>query len=306
LWGNYEYNIFKFLNDTILPGTPLTAPLQTNDTSKEERQSTYIYDDQYDTGVENISNICQFVKFNGKKSLGIWGSDKANEVSGADGTMFRPFINDDEPLAVFLDTLFRRVTISYAGDDYVRGIRMKRYILDKKNIVNSSVDPDYYLNAPAGLLNLTKALNDTPIFVSKPFFLDADPYYASMVDFTNGKANSTLHETFIDVEPITGITFNAMKRVQINTLVKNSLIMYPKINTTIFPVFWFQIYGSISESQAEDFKSSLVFALDLAYWVGIGGVIGGITFGVIGIALFILSFMCRRPSYLDLDYESIN
>jgi len=134
--------------------------------------------------------------------------------------------------------------------------------------------------------------------------LDADESYKSSIIFTNGKADPNIHETYIDVEPTTGFTFNARKRVQINALLKNSMIRFPKLNTTFFPVFWFEIFGTIGDGQATDFKNTVIFGKNMARYM-IYGSIGGIVFSLLGVGLFILAFVMnsKRGKYIEVEKE---
>jgi len=312
LWGHYEYNILKFLNRTILPGTPIKAPLQANDSSMEDKEILYRYDDQYETGVDDISKVGLYTKFRGQKELSYWGSAAANKIRGTDGSINRPFIDNLDPLIMFIDTLFRSVDMTFEKVDVIKGITMNRYIFNKYNFANVSVDPAHNLYAPSGLINITKPMNMTPVFVSKPFFMDADPYYTSMINFTNGVANSTLHETFIDVEPTTGFTLNVKKkRVQINTLARNTIIKYPKLKNTFFPVYWFDIYGGIGDPQAAQFKKTVGFAINLIYYAPIVGSIAGSVFAIIGVVILITTCSNKRKDYTELsnnidDGQTIN
>ena len=64
-----------------------------------------------------------------------------------------------------------------------------------------------------GLGNLTH-IGGFPLYLSKPHYLESDPYVQEMV---LGLAPDPVdHLTFIDVEPRSGVTFRTHKRVQIN------------------------------------------------------------------------------------------
>lgn len=47
------------------------------------------------------------------------------------------------------------------------------------------------------------SLVGAPVFVSKAHFLDADPYYLSLI--TGLSPNRTLHDTNVDVEPVSAV-----------------------------------------------------------------------------------------------------
>lgn len=59
-----------------------------------------------------------------------------------------------------------------------------------------------------------------PLFLSKPHLLDCDPALQSSV-LGLSPSNDT-HLNYIDLEPITGVTFDAHKRVQLNILLEDT------------------------------------------------------------------------------------
>ena len=68
---------------------------------------------------------------------------------------------------------------------------------------NKSQDPGFYFDGPSGVLNLTAVYpQHVPIFASKPHFLDGDPGYVANV--TGLHPNRSLHDSFLNVEPLTG------------------------------------------------------------------------------------------------------
>jgi hypothetical protein len=72
---------------------------------------------------------------------------------------------------------------------------------------------------PRGLTNLT-LMGGFPLFLSKPHLLDCDPALQSSV-LGLSPSNDT-HLNYIDLEPITGVTFDAHKRVQLNILLEDT------------------------------------------------------------------------------------
>jgi lysosome membrane protein 2 len=67
---------------------------------------------------------------------------------------------------------------------------------------------------PAGVLNLTTCQQGIPIIMSSPHFLYADERFLKDVDGLNPDA--LLHNTFLSVEPTTGLLMKANKRLQFN------------------------------------------------------------------------------------------
>lgn len=86
-------------------------------------------------------------------------------------------------------------------------------------------------------------LTDTagaPVFISKPHFLDADPYYASRV--AGMQPNRSLHDENLMIEPMSGVAMQVVQRGQLNLYVTASLL-YPNIAPAYVPVSWIeQVY----------------------------------------------------------------
>jgi len=136
---------------------------------------------------------------------------------------------------------------------------------------------------PSGMANLSAPYNGIPLYVSKPHFLDADPCYLEQVVMT--PPNRTLHETMLDVEPITGTTFNAKKRLQLNIYMRPILLLYPNIPEVYCPMVWIEEGGTITESLVDQFKNSIDIAIAVENWVGIGG-------KAVGAFLLFLAIVC--------------
>ena len=75
------------------------------------------------------------------------------------------------------------------------------------------------------------------MFISKPHFLDADPYYASLV--VGMYPNRSLHDENILVEPMSGVAMQVQQRGQLNLYVTASLL-YPNLSTAYVPVSWLE------------------------------------------------------------------
>jgi len=130
-------------------------------------------------------------------------------------------------------------------------------------------------------------------------FLDADPCYFEQVVMTS--PNRTIHETMLDIEPLTGATFNAKKRLQLNIYMRPILLLYPNLPEVYCPMVWIEEGGTITESLADQFKSNINLALAIENWVGIGGKI----VGSLLLVLAIVAFMCVIVfSYLEREKVS--
>ena len=95
----------------------------------------------------------------------------------------------------------------YVRDVIIDGIHLYEYELPSDELLNSTQDPGFYANGPSGVLNITAvAPSNAPLFISKPHFLHADPGYCRNV--TGLHPNSDLHDSHLDVEPLTGKLVN--------------------------------------------------------------------------------------------------
>jgi len=283
LWGGKEYPLLKFLS-TVKPGTPTEFSLQDNQTDRDAARKANNYQkDSWNTGIKNITLVGQFTKWRGVAIQDVWGSVDANTVRGTDGAGFRPHPNG--PVEAFVPSSSRRNSLIKTGDVVVQGIKLLRYTLNPLNMANSTDQPAYFLNAPYGLLNLSAPMNGTPVFISKPMFMDAHESYRDAIDFLNAEIDPDLHDTHLDVEPMSGIVMNAFKRMQINVLVRGTPTLFPNLQEIFFPIIWFQESGSIGEKDAKEFKGQVYLALDIVEY-------GSIIFYSASGLFLVLSIVC--------------
>jgi hypothetical protein len=115
------------------------------------------------------------------------------------------------------------------------------------------------------------------MFLSKPAFLDAD---ASLLDHLDGVVpDASKHDTFIDVEPITGLSMNVRKRLQVSLQVGAQDYFSSGAVANIIPLVWIEEGATVSADLAESFKDAIYGGLDLKSYVQIGG-------PVVGLAMF--------------------
>eukprot|EP01104_Vermistella_antarctica_P017998 TRINITY_DN6538_c0_g1_i1.p1 TRINITY_DN6538_c0_g1~~TRINITY_DN6538_c0_g1_i1.p1 ORF type:complete len:578 (+),score=110.87 TRINITY_DN6538_c0_g1_i1:159-1892(+) len=301
----YTDPLLEFVG-TLQPGTPATFELQVNMTSLENSDETSSSDGYY-TGEGNLTNTMNQYMWQGIEEQDIWGSAEANLITGTSGQQFQPFLNgdgtwtteddddDDVELTAFISNLYRHMTLSRNGTTTYLDIPLLHYIVNPDEFGNVTEVPAhyvYYANGPTGVQNLTAASQGAPIFISKPHFLDADPYYLSMLEGIS-PPNATIHDTFLDVEPNTGLVMNAAKRLQMNVMVQPLLLLYPNITTTYVPVFWVQEGGALNEDQASALHSSLLVPQKVTKQIAIWAPIAGIGMVALAVLVFLLVALLR-------------
>lgn len=155
-----------------------------------------------------------------------FATDYANRIQGTDANMYgRPVLS--EKIAVFVSDIYRSLFIEHQKDVDWRGVTLKRYGLQKKDMLNATANPEnaqYYNFAPSGMENTTGAAG-IPVFVSFPHFYEGDPRLVSAVKGLDPNINR--HETFIDVEPQTGLLAHAEKKLQVNYLMESYSLPSP-------------------------------------------------------------------------------
>jgi len=209
------------------------------------------------TGRDDVNKIGQTVKYNGEDTIYIWA--EPIEVDGTDGTQFAPGLTKEDTLKTFQTDLLRVAELKYTEDAEIYDIDLLRFELDTDTF---SVNPTYYMDTN-GLVNLApiEKYRCIEVRVSRPHFLGAA---TSVQKGVNGIAPSkSHHNTYIEVEPITGIVMNARKRIQINFEVEPTEFYQPNIEHTVVPILWFEQSGEIPEDMAEDFKDLVYGALEL-------------------------------------------
>jgi hypothetical protein len=146
----------------------------------------------------------------------VYRSDYANRIDGTDATTFGAPV-DSEKLSIYANDVYRSsyVIFEKTTDDW-HGVTLRKYIVNIKDSQNASTNPEqaqYYNFAPNGLGNLTQVAT-LPLFISKPHFLDADPWYVSSL--VGMQPNREIHDTHLEVEPNTGALFRVRNRCQTN------------------------------------------------------------------------------------------
>ena len=220
-----------------------------------------------------------------------------NLVRGSEGTQFPPGLTDFSYLSLWVPPLYRHIVLGVnktlnrevAGtgdaDVVVKGIKLKRFTTPEWGVGNSSEYPpnaNYYMLGPAGMQNMSVAQQGAPVFISKPHFLDCGP--GAVREVTGLSPDRKRHDTFLDVEPSTGITMQEHKRIQINLQIRrvNLTAATAKEDAAWFkglgarkiyvPMMWLEEQSVISDPQAKEFKQVYTVRL-VGAWAAVGGAV---------------------------------
>ncbi|XP_065058153.1 lysosome membrane protein 2-like isoform X2 [Rhopilema esculentum] len=236
------------------------------------------------TGQNDIKNLQLTTKWKGNSLLPFWNSTYGNMINGTDGTHFSPNPSKTERLYIFVSDVCRSLYVKYKKDSYVKDIKLQMYSTTDELFQNATVNKD---NAPfcvpkcygTGVLHIGQCLPmNPPILMSGPHFYQGDPMYYEAIDGL--KPNPEKHGTFLYVEPYTGITMKAFKRLQVNIEIQNDpgyeVIMH-KVRDFLYPIMYIEEHGLVGDADAKKFKNQVYFAVSLGEYLQYGLIaLGGV------------------------------
>ncbi|XP_037087387.1 lysosome membrane protein 2-like, partial [Pollicipes pollicipes] len=197
------------------------------------------------TGKGDIEHFTYIQSYKGSSSLDYWGTPFCNMLNGTDGITYPPHMERSDRMYIFNKDLCRSIYLDYERDVEYFGISGRRYVPERAVLEDPAVNVDNrcFCTPPgqclkAGAMSLSPCQFGAPIVASTPHFFNGDPEYVNSVV---GLAPDKLHhETFIDIEPLTGLALNGGKKIQINIDLArfdglSSLGRLPRI---LFPVMY--------------------------------------------------------------------
>ncbi|XP_032895706.1 platelet glycoprotein 4 isoform X1 [Amblyraja radiata] len=269
------------------------------------------------TGKDDISNVGIIDRWRNKKKLPFWNDSYCDMINGTDGSSFPPFLHNENKVFFFSSDICRSIYAEYEQKISVNGIPVHRFVIPPEALASYVENPDNhcYCKDPAisenctfgGILGISACKEGKPIYISLPHFL-----YASdeIVNSINGmRPNKEEHETFLDVEPVTGFTLRIAKRIQINLMFKPSKkieILRNIKEATYFPLLWLNETATVDDETAKLFKESLI---DPTIALGISQLtlmcLGGLLLIPCAIGLCISLCMTSRPKKAE-SYKNDN
>lgn len=219
----------------------------------------------FHTGEQNYLDYGKIDTWNGLREMSWWSSNQSNMINGTDGAVFHPLINRSELLYIFAADLCRSIHLAYVEDVEVKGIQAYRFAPPNDVLMSPKNNPtNAGFCVPAGdclgtgVLKVSVCREGAPIVVSFPHFYQADPAYINAIDGLN--PNKEEHETYLDLQPTTGVPIRACKRAQLNIILKR-VQGFPKtknITETIFPIMFVNETATIDDESAGQMRSLLL------------------------------------------------
>jgi len=243
-----------------------------NDTSPEEAQQSKVVS-RFHTGADDLDQIDQYIEFEGQSSItGVWAVTVP--VIGTDGYQNTPN-NQHQDLVVWTGQMLRSLTFNFVEETSIYDLTLYKYRVSPDAL--SAPKLDYYQTIE-GFANLTSMKLSVPIFLSKPNFYQADPYYANKIEGMQQPNDPDNYDIIIEIEPWTGSTMEAHQRFQINLFLNAevySLMDLVGVNVTqdtIYPIVSVDETSEVTEDIADHFyqivfRARMIF--NVSFYVGI-------------------------------------
>ncbi|TMS07940.1 lysosome membrane protein 2 isoform X1 [Larimichthys crocea] len=211
----------------------------------------------YHTGQENYLDYGRVETWQGQSRLTFWTSNQSNSINGSDGSAFHPLLKKDERIYIFTPDLCRSIYMEFEKDVEVKGIPAYRFTPPRSVLASKEENPanEGFCVSPqeclgTGLLKVSPCRRGAPVVASFPHFHLGDSKYVDAVKGMSPQWED--HQTFLDLNPTTGVIVRANKRAQINILISR-VIGFPKtkgLNDTVFPVMFLNESVVIDDASA--------------------------------------------------------
>ncbi|XP_019745645.1 lysosome membrane protein 2-like [Hippocampus comes] len=242
----------------------------------------------FHTGEQNYLDYGRVETWKGQRQLTFWNSNHSNSIDGSDGSAFHPLLKKDERIYIFTPDLCRTIYMDFEKDVEVRGIPAYRFTPPRSVLASKEENPDNegFCVTPqqclgTGLLKVSPCRKGAPVVASFPHFYLGDSKYVAAIE---GMSPERIHhQTYLDLNPTTGIIVRANKRAQINILI-NRISTFAKtkgLNETIFPVMFLNESVVIDEASAARVHKLLMIVKVVSNFPLIFVALGGIMFLVL-------------------------
>lgn len=254
------------------------------------------------TGQADINKLEQYTMWRDESRLSWWSDKYANMINGTDGTQFSPGVSKDVTLYAFSPEICRSVYFKYESTETLKEIKVYRFTAPDELYLSGDINEANkgfcvaHKCLPTGLLNLTLCQpQNPPIAVSPPHFYQGNK---SLLKDVNGlNPTKSEHETFVDIEPITGTVMRAAKRVQINVILEPVDLLLEtngSFKQVFLPVMYAAESAEISDAKAAEFRHKVYGPITAANVVAYLLIALGALCLVVALVLVIVSLSTKR------------
>lgn len=236
LWG-YEDPVLARLASSR-PEVDKIFGLMVNKNGTSDGELVYL------TGEQNHLDFGRVLTWKGQSQLTFWTSNQSNSINGSDGAI-HPLVDKNERIYIFTPDLCRSIYMEFEKDVEVKGIPAYRFTPPRSVFASKEKNPanEGFCVSPkeclgTGVLNVSPCRKGAPVVASFPHFYLADENYIAAIDGISPEREH--HQTFLDINPTTGVIVRASKRAQVNIMMNkiSGFVKTRGLNNTIFPVMF--------------------------------------------------------------------
>ncbi|GFR08800.1 lysosome membrane protein 2 [Trichonephila clavata] len=196
------------------------------------------------TGKEANRDLNFIRKWNGRQLMDLEGNVSTIRRSSVE---IGPSLSKKESHFIFLKTeLCRCITLIWNSTEDVNGLENLRFEISSH--INGFSDFDENLEANCRTSSSDPSCPSNPFVISLPHFFSVK---SPAVWVSGLNPNNTIHNSFVDVEPVTGLTTMSSLRYQFN-IKMNPKKYWDRVQRGVYPVFWVEDSGNCS-SECDNF-----------------------------------------------------
>ena len=251
------------------------------------------------TGADDISKLMEIVEVDGKSELTSWNSAKCNELRGTVSAPFPRPVTRDANIYMFSAGLCRSIYFGFKEDNKMGKLDVYRFDLPYSLLAVSEENSCYCTNDFAcrpSMAYLGPCKGGAPMVASYPHF-----YMGSQTDIDSVEGLHPIEEkhiTFVDIEPITGISVRARKRIQVNMPLRRyaNLPSLQKVPEVIFPILWMDQSVDLANQTLDIIYNSVVLPSKVINYICYTLLVLGIWMVIISVTIFMIKKVKARKS----------
>ncbi|XP_039278821.1 sensory neuron membrane protein 2-like [Nilaparvata lugens] len=177
------------------------------------------------------TNVGKIKMYKNQDTLKVWPvNTSCNIIQGTDSTIFPPFMKKSELLYIFVPDVCRSMFAEFKRVIKFDNVISYEYVGSTKNFADPSRHPDNICHCENGKQTSSAAEpslvcpKEGAIFLSKcyrsPVHFSQPHFYGAHKDYTDYVVglhpNSRKHQTYVQIEPRTGVPIKGFRRLQIN------------------------------------------------------------------------------------------
>uniref|UniRef100_A0A2P2HY80 Lysosome membrane protein 2-like n=1 Tax=Hirondellea gigas TaxID=1518452 RepID=A0A2P2HY80_9CRUS len=251
------------------------------------------------TGADGLENLQIIDEWRGSPTLHFWKTDVCNMINGTEGSQFPRPITPDTQIRMYSSDLCRSLYFNFEKKVYHGNLELYRYILPYDVLAQTPENECFCADeftCRDSMVNLSPCKKGSPVLASTPhFYMGANESINAIVGLNPSKFE---HETFLDIEPNTGVTFQAHKRIQISMPLKrySALSALSKVKEVILPIVWLNESALVPEDRANALYSKLTMPTIVVGYVCMALMALGTLLLILAVTLAVRNFKAQHQA----------